>query len=95
MAVLIGQIIGATIAMLLLSRLLLWLLKAMGDNEKRIFTAHLVSLSTATVLAGFGLAGGGQPDFLKSAAIYAGPTVLWLVFDLVALKRRRARAGGG
>lgn len=91
MASMIGSIVGATVAMWLLSRLLLWLLKAMGDNARRILLAHLVSLSTATVAAGFGLSQGPGPDFLGALAVYGGPALLWLVVDLLALKRRTAK----
>ena len=94
MASLIGSIIGATVAMWLLSRLVLWLLKAMGDNARRIILAHLVSLSTATVAAGFGLSHGPGPDFLGALAVYGGPALLWLVIDLFALRRRMAKVGG-
>ncbi|MBX7248687.1 MAG: hypothetical protein K1X35_06480 [Caulobacteraceae bacterium] len=94
MASLIGSIIGATVAMWLLSRLVLWLLKAMGDTPRRIILAHLVSLSVATVAAGFGRSDGSGPDFLGALAIYGGPALLWLVVDLLALKRRTAKAGG-
>ena len=92
MASLIGTLVGALVAMFLFSRVMLWLLKATGDNARRIILAHLITLSTATIAAAFGTADGAEPDYLRSAAIYAGPAVLWLVFDLVALKRRRTGA---
>ena len=92
MAAMLGTIVGATIAMFLFSRVVLWLLKSTGDNTRRIILAHLITLSTATVAAAFAAANGAEPDYLKAAAIYAGPTLLWLVFDLVALRRRRAGA---
>ena len=94
MASLIGSIIGATVAMWLLSRLVLWLLKSMGDNARRIILAHLVSLSTATVAGGFGRSQGPDPDFLGALAVYGGPALLWLVIDLFALRRRMAKVGG-
>lgn len=39
MAYMIGVVIGGVAAMLLLSRLTLWVFKKLGDNERRIHLA--------------------------------------------------------
>ena len=91
---LISLIVGAAVATLLISRLTMWLFKWLGDNERRLLVAHGASFGLATVLAGFGLANGGAPQFLNAAATYLLPSVAWLVMDWLALRGRRARSGG-
>lgn len=91
MAYSIGSFIGALAAMFLLSRLALWLLKLLGDNERRIFVAHVATFAMAVLLAGFGFGDERGPRFLYAASVYAIPTLIWVGVDLLALKGRRTK----
>jgi hypothetical protein len=86
-----AYMIGGVVAMWLLSRLMLWIFKRLGDNEKRIYVAHLVAYGLAAGLGGLGFANGGPPRFLHAAGVYIVPVLLWLAVDLLALKGRRAK----
>ena len=91
MAYMIGVVIGGVVAMLLLSRLTLWIFKKLGDNERRIISAYLLAYGIAVLIGGMGYADGGPPRFLYAAGVYIVPALLWLVVDLLALKGRRAK----
>ncbi len=92
MAYWLGAIVGALVGSYLLSRLALWLLKAMGDKRDRILGAHGATFAFVTVAGGYGYADGGEPQFLHAAEIYILPIILWLAIDLLALRGRRAKA---
>lgn len=89
---LVGFYLGAAAITLLLSRLMLWLLKRMGDNERRILVAHAVVLALSVTLAAFGQANGGPPNFVYGLLAYGPPVLVWLAVDMLALRGRRARA---
>ncbi len=91
MAYVIGVLIGALLGTLLLTRLTMWLLKRLGDNERRVAISHTVAYAVAVFVGGWGYADGGPPRFLYAAAIYALPILLWVGVDLLALKGRRAK----
>lgn len=82
---------GALIATALISRLVLWICKGMGDNLERILIAHAVSLAIMWVVAAFGFANGG-PLAWGAGALYAGPQLICMVVDLFALKGRKVKA---
>ena len=51
MAYMIGALVGALVAMFLVSRLTLWVFKRLGDKPARILTAHAVACGAAVMLA--------------------------------------------
>ena len=92
MAVSIGAFVGALVATFLVSRLLLWLAKPLGDTFWRIALAHGLTLAFAVLVGGYGLASGSdEPQFAKAALTYGPGVLLWLVVDLVG-RRGRTRA---
>lgn len=91
MAYSIGSFIGALAAIFLLSRLAFWLLKRLGDNERRIFVGHGATFAAAVLLAGLGFGDDRGPRFLYAASVYALPTLIWVGIDLLALKGRRTK----
>ena len=92
MAYMIGALVGALVAMFLVSRLTLWVFKRLGDKPARILTAHAVACGAAVMLGGLGLANGGPPVFGYAASLYVLPTLLWLAVDLLGWKGRTAKA---
>ncbi|WP_414470754.1 hypothetical protein [Microvirga sp. M2] len=78
MAGLLGAFLGAV----LLTQLFLWLLRSWKAEYPRLITANGLSLCLATVLAGFGNAYGGAPDFQKSFATYVLPQFVCLLLGL-------------
>ena len=86
-----GSFVGGLIGIFLLSRLALWALKRLGDNERKIFIAHAVTLATAVLLGGFGFADARGPRFLYAVSLYVIPSLIWLGVDLLALKGRRTK----
>lgn len=90
MAYLLGSIAGALVVMFLLSRLVRWALKRMGDTEARIFVTGLVTYAIGVVLAGFGNADGGPWNPGSSLIFYAIGAAACVGFDWFALKGRLA-----
>jgi hypothetical protein len=87
MAVFLGGLVGALLACGILSRILLALLKNMGDTVDRILIANGVSLVLCFVLSGFGAANGGA--FVPTAGlVYVLPQGLMVAIDLFARKGR-------
>lgn len=80
----VGHFVGALFAVGLLTSLYTWLLRKHLPSIVAILVANLLSLITATIVAGFGFSGGGAPDFVGGFAKYALPQIAWL---LVALFR--------
>lgn len=88
-----GQIAGALVAMLLSTRLVLWLLKRTGDNVRRILLAHGAALIFAIVWMGYvDIRPDGSHPLSNEFAVYGLCTLPWLAMDFVGLRRRRAAA---
>jgi hypothetical protein len=90
MAGLLAWFVGALLGTTLLTQLFLWLLRSWKAEYPRLITANGLSLFLATVLAGFGHADGGAPDFQKSFATYVLPQIVCL---LVGLYRANKKSG--
>lgn len=94
MPVLLGQLVGALVPTLLLSRLLLWVTRGWNGGFGRYLTVHSASLLIAALFGGMGRADGGAFAPLEAAGLYALPQVIWLVVDLLrAGSRSRATPG--
>lgn len=88
-----GELIGCVVAMLVLSRIAMGLLKKpVGDNKRRVLMAHAAAYLAAVGLGGLSFAGEVSNSFAYAAIAYGLPVPLWLVVDLLALKGRLAKA---
>ena len=83
----IAFLIGALIGTFLVSRLALLALKRMGYSAGRLAVSHVVSFTAITVIAGYGFADGGEPQFLSAGMTYFVPQLFWLAFDLLRWRR--------
>jgi hypothetical protein len=90
----VGTFVGALLAIGLLSRLALWILKRVGDTSMRVLIAHGLTLCFATVIAGYGFGEAGKPRFGYAFTVYGLATLVWLAIDLLGVKGRRARGQG-
>jgi len=85
-----GHFVGALFAVGLLTSVYIWLLRKHFPPITAILVANLLSLITATIVAGFGFSRGDAPDFVGGFARYAVPQLVWL---LVGLFRANQHAG--
>ncbi len=90
MAEMAGATVVAFIIMFFLSRVTLWLFSSLGDSAARVLLGHAIALAAATIFASFVLADGGLPRLSSTAGTYGLPTIIWAVFDLMRLSRRRS-----
>jgi len=74
-------LIGALIPTLLLSRLALCLLSKWKAGMPKIVVANVASLLVTALVAAFGMADGGPPQFGPALGTYALPQLVWLVLD--------------
>ena len=90
----IQLILGATVGMLILSRLTLWAFKRLGDTVGRVLVAHAVALGAAAVGSAYAstVGTGASPNFLGAVILFGIPTVFWVVVDLLGVRGRRAKA---
>ena len=84
----IGFLLGALIPTFLVSRLYLRLSKSWDGGATRLLIVHGMSLVTAGLLAGMGMADGGAFVGMQAITAYAIPQGFWLVFDLIKLRRK-------
>ena len=87
MAGLIGGFVGALLGRRC-TQLFLWLLRSWKAEYPRLITANGLSLFLATVLAGFGNADGGTPDFQKSFTTYVLPQIVCLLVGLYRTNKK-------
>lgn len=82
---LLGQLVGALIATLLVSRiLLLWIPR----QEGRYTGAAVLSFMACFVLSALGHADGGDPNW-STGWVYLMPQAIWLGVDVIRLEGRR------
>lgn len=91
MAYLIGGVIGAIIATFILSRIVRWALKFMGDTNNRVLATAAVSYVLAVTLAGFGNANGGPWNPGSSLFLYGIGVAVWGAMDWLGLKGRQSK----
>jgi hypothetical protein len=77
-----GQMIGALIPTLLISRLLLKILKKWDAGINKLIFVHCLSLLACAFLAGIGMADGGAFVPIQGALTYALPQFVWFLFDV-------------
>ena len=86
----IAAVIAAGIASGLVSRLCLWLATSLGHGRTRLVVAHLVTLLVMVTATAFLFATvEGVPDLRRALIVCMPGQLLWLVWDLGALRRRR------
>jgi hypothetical protein len=90
----ISFFVGALFALLrqgLISRLLLFALRPMGQTFRRIQVAHLVTYGLIVAACSFGLPFSGPASFPVQLGLNLGPALLWWIYDTLVLMRRRAK----
>ncbi len=87
----IADLLGGAVAMLLLTRLTLWLLKRLGDNGKHIIWSYVIAWAIASGVAELLQASPSDLTLLYDPLIYGLAGLPWLAYDLVSLRRRRGR----
>ena len=83
----IAIFVGALAITFALIRVINWLLRKVGWSYLGL--SHAIVAVLAIVGSGFGLADGGEPEFLVATVIYGPPILVWFVFDLYQTKLRR------
>jgi hypothetical protein len=87
-----AQLLGALIPTFLISRLFLWLSKKRPEAVPRLLVVHLASFAVCFVLAGLGYANDGQFAWQMALGGYLIPQMIWLIFDLAMLAKKRKTA---
>ncbi len=89
----VGQLVGAVIAVGVMSALLRLILKRFLDGSQLVLATVLSAVAIATFLFAFGSANGGEPQFGASLTEYGVGGVIvmivWLIFQ-----NRRGRVDG-
>ena len=88
----IAAVIAAGIASGLVSRICLWLASGLGQGRIRLVVAHLVTLLVMLTGAAFLFGMGQTPDLRRALIVCMPGQLLWLVWDLGALRRRAGTA---
>jgi hypothetical protein len=90
----LGQMTGALLLTLLISRLMLVVTRSWQGGITRLLTVHVFSWLLIAFLAGLGAADGGAFAGLEAGATYLVPQLVWFVVDVVhhRIKARRAVA---
>jgi hypothetical protein len=83
------ELLGALVPTFLISRLFLWPHRKWREGVLRVFVANIASLAVCFVLAGFGYADGGPFAWQRALAGYLLPQIVWLIFDLAMLAKKR------
>lgn len=83
----LGQFLGALAITFILIRFVTWLLRKVGQD--RLGLAHLTVAIVASMVSAYGLADGGEPQFLVGAAIYGPAALVWFIVDLYRARRRQ------
>lgn len=86
---LLGALLRALIVTLVLSRALLWGLRAWDGGTKRLLTVHALALIGA-IFTCLDQLKQGLPGLVSVLVLYVPMQLLWLAFDLVRHRRRRA-----
>ena len=81
-----GLFIGALAITFILIRFVTWLLRRIGRHHLGL--AHFSVAVVASIVAAYGFADGGEPQFLVGAAIYTPASLVWFVVDLYRSHRK-------
>jgi len=85
---LVAFFIGALIITFLLIRAVRWLLRKIGQDHLGL--AHVLVAAVSIVAVGYGMADGGEPQFVVGAIFYGAACLLWFLVDLFRWERNRA-----
>lgn len=88
----VAQFVGAVVGAAVLTWIWYSLLSRLGHHPARVLAASLLSLVTATAIAGLGFSTDGQPDFARAFAVYSVPQLL--ILGLLLWKQSRQSMGG-
>lgn len=94
MPYLLGSLTGALVVTFLLSRLVRWALKFMGDTLTRVMVTAALTYALAIIAQGFGNADGGPWNPGSSWGFYAVGVAVWAAMDWYGLKSRATKARG-
>lgn len=84
-----GFILGGIIAIFLLSKLVgVIAFRKTSPPKKQVFSI-CVAYALATVLAGYGLADGGPPEFVEAAVRYGIAAIILLSVQLIVFYAQR------
>ncbi len=83
----LGLFVGALAITFLMIRLADWCLRKV--RQDRLGLAHVSVAVVASIVAAYGLADGGEPQFLFGAAIYVPASRTWFVIDFYRSHRNR------
>ena len=83
----IAKFVGALALTFIMIRLADWCLRRVGQD--RLGLAHFSVAVVASIVAAYGFADGGEPQFLVGAAIYAPASLVWFIVDLYRSHRTR------
>ena len=79
----IGEMLGGLVAVALISRLLLYLLRKWNSPPLRAVVANGLALTFATVVGGYGFATeGSEPAFWQAFQLYLFPQLVCAAYDL-------------
>jgi hypothetical protein len=88
----LGMLVGALVGVFLVSRLLMWMTRGMGDTPVRILVAHGICYVVIIVMATFGYADGGPLNPVWPLVVYTPVQAIFLVVDFFARKGRLVKA---
>lgn len=83
----LGNFIGALAISFILIRIAGWFFRKVGWD--RFGLAHVSVAVVTSIVAAYGHADGGEPQFLVGAAIYVPASLVWFVVDLYRSRRNR------
>ena len=84
-----GFILGGIIAIFLLSKLVgVIAFRKTSSPKKQVFSI-CVAYALATVLAGYGLADGGPPEFVEAAVRYGIAAIILLSIQMIVFYAQR------
>lgn len=87
----IGGVLVALLRLGLVSRLMLLVLRPMGPTFARLRIANTVAYAVNVAVCTYGVPFSGPHKLLAQIGLNLVPALIWLVFDTLALMRRRAR----
>lgn len=91
MAYLLGQMLGAFVILLLISRVILLAFRTKKYTHSAVVVSTFIALVVTTLLAGVGMSDDSGPQFASAFINYVIPAIFVVVIDLVRLSRRNSK----
>ena len=88
----VGAIMGGVVILYLMTRLILLAFRDKKRSTKSIVISACVSLGIATILAGYGMADGGSPNFMNSFLGYLVPALIVIVIEILRVRHLKAKS---